>query len=64
MDEDLSPVSGSILVDNCFYCLNTRKKRVVYYSTVPYYWIACPYCVKTLNTAEDKIRRSRKIKKS
>jgi len=61
MDEDLPPVSGSILVDNCFYCLNTRKKRVVYYSTVPYYWIACPYCVKTLNTAEDKKRRSRKI---
>ena len=64
MDEERSPVSGSVLFESCFFCLNTRIKRVVYYSWAPYYWAACPYCVKTLNTTEDKVKRAKKIKKS
>jgi len=44
----MEPNPEAVLVENCFYCLNTRVKRYYHSQSLPYYWAACPYCIKTV----------------
>ena len=44
----MEPDSETIIADTCFYCLNTRVKRYYHSQEHPYYWAACPYCIKTV----------------